>query len=521
MSRTGTGRPQTPGRPPAGPPGSTPGGGPGGPDAGTLVGRRLAGLADRLPMARTWDLSRARVVLAILCASTIGALVTRQGSAFPLLIVASAAFTFLLVMEARLPLLDRRLVLGASIVLIAVAVVVPPRESADVWSYAMYGRIVDHFHADPYRVSPLAFSGDPWFWRVSIWWQDTRSVYGPAFTTVSALGMHLAGDAALRARLFFQLLTGASVVVALLLLYRRRVEPAALVFLGLSPVVVISVVNGAHNDALVGLGVLGAVLALSRRWRVIAGAALGLAALVKLIALLPAAAIVIWLWRREGTAAAVRVGAVIGAFVVAGYLFVGGLGALAPLQEASRLVDRFSLWGPFGHPVPAAPLGQGNLGGLAISPVPQQWLTGPIRYAALLVLLALAALVMAGGSSESRVSAGAGAVVLAFVLATSYIQPWYLAAVLPLVALQWRSRLAFLAAGYSVLLLLGNEWLSSGGWLKTVLRLPLSTAFPVFQLLALGALVGIGVSQLRHTPLVRRTWSAGPDPGGGSSGQRD
>ncbi|MCW3044915.1 MAG: glycosyltransferase family 39 protein [Actinobacteria bacterium] len=489
---TGTGTQRS--QPPAGSPGIQPA-------ARTEVGRRLAELADRLPFARNWDARRAHIVLGVLWVATLGALLTRQGRAFPLLIVASAAFAFLLVMEARRPLLDPRLILWTSIVLIAVAVVIPPRESADVWSYAMYGRMVDHFHADPYKVSPLSFSGDPWFWRVSVWWQDTRTVYGPAFTAVSAVGMHLAGDSALRARLFFQLLTGASVVAALVLLYRRRVEPAALVFLGLSPVMVVSVVNGAHNDALVGLAALGAVVALSRRWRVVAGVALGLAALVKLIALLPAAAIIVWVWRREGRAAAAKLGAVIGAVVAVGYLLIGGLPALAPLQEASRLVDRFSLWGAFGQPKPVSPAGQGPLGGLLISPVPQQWLTGGIRYAAMLLLAGVATLVLFGGSSESRPSAGAGAVVLAFVLATSYIQPWYLAAVLPLVALQWRSRLAFLAAGYSVLLLLGNEWLTSGGLLKTVLRFPLSTAFPVFQLLALGALVALAVSQLRQEPL--------------------
>jgi hypothetical protein len=469
------------------------------------VGRRLAELADRLPLARSWDARRAHIVLGILCVATIGALLTKQGDAFPLLLLASAAFAFLLIMEARRPVLDPRLVLWSSVVLILVAVIVPPRESADVWSYAMYGRIVDHFHADPYRVSPLAFSGDPWFWRVSVWWQDTRTVYGPAFTGVSAIGMHLAGDSVLRARLFFQLLTGASVVAALVLLYRRRVEPAALVFLGLSPVVVISVVNGAHNDALVGLAALVAVLALSRRRQVGAGVALGLAALVKLIALLPAAAVLVWVWRKGGRAAALKLGAAIGAVVGAGYLLIGGFSALAPLQEASRLVDRFSLWGPFGVAKPPSPAGQGPLGGLLISPVPQLWLTSGMRIAAMVVLVVVVALALIGGSSESRPSAGAGGVVLAFVLATSYIQPWYLAAVLPLVALQWRSRLAFLAAGYSVLLLLGNEWLTSGGLLKAVLRFPLSTAFPVFQLLALGAVVGLAVSQLRHEPLGLRS----------------
>jgi len=486
----------------------------GGPAAASQVGRALAGLAGRLPFAETWDLRKAQVTLAVVCVSTVGALLTRQGQAFPLLIVASAAFAYLLVMEARRPLLDRRLVLWCSLGLIVVAVAAPPRESADVWSYAMYGRIVDHFHADPYRVSPLAFSGDPWFWRVSVWWQGTRTVYGPAFTAVSAMGMHLAGNSPLAARLLFQALTGLSVAAALGLLYRRGMTSAALAFLGLSPVMVISVVNGAHNDALVGLGVLGAVVALGRRWRVVAGVALGLAALVKLLALAPAAALVIWLWRREGLAAAVKVAATVGAVVGAGYAFVGGLGALAPLTEASRLVDRFSLWGAFGRAMPVPPTGQGPLGGLLISPVPQQWLTGPIRLAALAVLAALTLLALLGGSSESRASAGAGAVVLAFVLATPYIQPWYLAAVLPLVALQWRSRLAFLAAGYSILLLVGNEWLSSGGLLKSVLHFPLVTAFPVFQLLALAGMVGLALSQLRAAPLrLRQLLLAGPREG--------
>ncbi|HMC07782.1 MAG TPA: glycosyltransferase 87 family protein, partial [Actinomycetota bacterium] len=369
-----------------------------------------------------------------------------------------------------------------------------------VWSYAMYGRMVVQYHADPYRVSPLAFSGDPWFWRVSVWWQDTRTVYGPAFTAVSALGMRLAHDSALRARLFFQLLTAASVAAALLLLDRRGAGTGALAFLGLSPVMVVSVVNGAHNDALVGFAALGAVVALSGRWRPVAGVALGLGALVKLIALLPAAAVVLWLWRREGTAAAARLATVLGGVVVGGYLLIGGPSALAPLQEASRLVNHFSLWGPFGHATPLSPAGRGPLGGLLISPVHKLWLTGPVRLAGMLLLAALAGVVMLAASSESRPAAGAGATVLAFVLLTSYIQPWYLAAALPVLATQWRSRIAFLGAGYSVLLLLGDAWLNSGGLLKTILRLPLATAFPLFQLLALAALVAIALRRLRRVP---------------------
>jgi hypothetical protein len=361
--------------------------------------------------------------------------------------------------------------------------------------------MVSKYRASPYRVSPLAFSGDPWFWRVSVWWQDTRSVYGPLFTGISAVGMGIAHDSGLRARLYFQLLTAASVAAALLLLNRRRLPPGALAFLGLSPLTVVSVANGAHNDALVGLAVLGAALAMSRRWALVAGLALGFGALVKLIALLPAAALAVWAWRRHGMAAAVGLAAVVGAVVAGGYLLFGGLGALSPLQDASRLANHFSLWGVFGHAQPPPVTGKGALGGLLISPVHKLVLTAPVRLASTVVVAALAALVMLGGSSESRASAGASAVVLAFVLATSYVQPWYLAAMLPVAALQWRSRVAFLGAGYALLLLLGNEWLSSGGVVRTVMRIPLSTAYPVFQVLALVALIALAVTQLRRSPL--------------------
>ena len=59
---------------------------------------------------------------------------------------------------------------------------------------------------------------------------------------------------------------------------------------------------------------------------------------------------------------------------------------------------------------------------------------------------------------------------------------------LPLLALQWRSRLAFLGAGYALVLMLAVTWQSSTGLVRTILKVPLTWIFPVYQLLTLAAL---------------------------------
>ena len=476
----------------------------------------VVSLADRLPLAGRWSRRWAHGGVAVLALSMLVALNAPQARGFPYLVLASLVFAWLIVMEARRPCLDRRVVLAVSLGLLVAAVVAPPRDSADVWSYAMYGRMVSHFHADPYRVSPQVFSGDAWFWRVSVWWRDTRTVYGPLFTWLSSVGMRLAGDSVLRARLFFQALAAGSVAACLELLRRRQVPVGALAFLGLSPMVVVNIVNGAHNDTLVGLlvliGVLGVLAGRPRPgtgWWLVAGAALGAGALVKLIALLPAGAVVVWIWRREGHRRAWTVaGAALGV-VAAGYLMVGGLGALRPLQDASRMVDGYSLYGWFGHHMPPPATGQGALGGLLISPVPKAWLTGWIRLLPTFLTLGLAGLMMVAGSSDSRPSAGAAAAVLAFVLATSYIQPWYLTAMLPLLALQWRSRLAFLGVGYAMVLTMAVTWQGSTGLVRTILRVPLNWIFPVYQLLTVVALCWLALRQLRGRPVSLASFRSG------------
>src|SRR5439155_18931353 len=165
--------------------------------------------------------------------------------------------------------------------------------------YAMYGRMVAHHQVSPYRHAAAEFPHDPWAGKVPHGWRQTRSVYGPLFTGVSAAAMVPVGDSFLAGRLFFQLLAAAGVVGCLWLLERRARSAAALALLALNPVVIVSVVNGGHNDALVGLGVLGGVLLAERR-PLVAGLVLGAAALIKAAALLPLAVVAVWVWRRRG-----------------------------------------------------------------------------------------------------------------------------------------------------------------------------------------------------------------------------
>jgi hypothetical protein len=75
--------------------------------------------------------------------------------------VALAAYWWMVTAEARRPTLTLRAVVVAVAVVIGVAVTTVPRQSGDLWSYAMYGRIVAVHHASPYRHVPDEYPSDP------------------------------------------------------------------------------------------------------------------------------------------------------------------------------------------------------------------------------------------------------------------------------------------------------------------------------------------------------------------------
>src|SRR5918996_721362 len=205
----------------------------------------------------------------------------------------AAAAAFLLALGAawRGDLTVRHVIV-VGILLHLLAVAIPLFLSRDVYSYAIYGRMVSEHGANPYTVIPAAFSADPVYPLVSVDWIDSRSVYGPAFTAIGA-GVTSVFSTPASTVFGFKALAAVASVLAMVLTvaaaWRAAPERAAFagVLVGWSPVIVFHGVAGGHNDALVGLAVAGAVLLVLLRRELLVTAALTAGTLVKVSAAVP------------------------------------------------------------------------------------------------------------------------------------------------------------------------------------------------------------------------------------------
>jgi len=160
----------------------------------------------------------------------------------------------------------------------------PPMWSRDPYCYLAQGEIVLR-GLDPYRVGPAVLGGQLAADCPPIW-LHSPAPYGPLFLVPAAGVMRLAGGNTVLAMLGVRAL--ALVGAALILAYLPRLarltghDPAGALWLGaLNPLVLASVVAGAHNEALmVGLMLAGVYAALRGRG-VLAAVVITLAALVK------------------------------------------------------------------------------------------------------------------------------------------------------------------------------------------------------------------------------------------------
>ncbi len=380
-------------------------------------------------------------------------------------------------------------VLAVGALLVCVCVAFPPVGSKDVASYAIYGRMVAAHGISPYSNTPADVVTDPWFRDVATQWRHTPSVYGPAFTAVSALGMRAVGTNKTAGRVFFQALAGLAVLVSAALVADRTKDAGATAFVALNPVLLASVVNGGHNDALVGVGILaGALLVERRRWRW-AGVALALAARVKIAAIVALPALAWWAWRRGGRRAAYRVAAAGGLALALGYAVAGGLVAVRPVRHAGSQQSRSSVWRPL--VAPAA-----------------RWLGNPDAHQ-VIGLAATALSVLVGTilvSSRVRLRPAAmtgAAAVCGYLLLGGYVLPWYWAwALLPL-GLAWRTRLAVFGSAVASLLMFGYFWHAGvSGASGAVLHAISHWVTPGLALLVAAVLVLGALADLRH---LRRT----------------
>ena len=215
------------------------------------------------------------------------------------LVVAAAVFVFAL-REAWRGRLSLRLVLVVGVALHLLALVTPLFLSRDVYSYAIYGRMVSLHGLNPYTEIPAQAWNDPFNVQnlVSVDWIDSPAVYGPAFTVISA-GVTGAIRGVAETVFAFKALAAAASVATMFVVVAavRRVAPERAAFaaaiVGWNPVILFHGVGGGHNDTLVGLAVAaGALLILTRRdlW---ATSVLTLGALVKISGGIPLAIAVI------------------------------------------------------------------------------------------------------------------------------------------------------------------------------------------------------------------------------------
>jgi len=431
----------------------------------------------------------------------------RIGEAF---LAVSALATGALLVGTRLrPVTSLALLLGASVALAAVALVpelragvrlvtvailaapvlllavgLAPRGSHDIWSYAIYGRMVAHYHASPYRHIPAEYLHDPIYRLVG--WRHTRSVYGPLFTALSAAFMAVAGTSTVLARLAFQGVAGVALIAIAVMLRRRGTSPVALALLVLNPVVVMGIVNGGHNDLLVGALVLAAAFRLQERRPVASGAFLAGAGLIKVSALLAAMAAVVWAWRRWDRRAVVAMAVSIGSLVGVAYAAAGGMAAVTPLREAANRWSHASIWSLGSHWMPR----------LAVSS---------------LSTVVIGAVVLAVGRRwhvDPSPSLVIGAFLLAYLLAAPYVMPWYVGWALPLLVIRPQSVLARVAFVYSALLFVSYNFGSSGG----LLGFPLRWSALETQVFAIAAIAVLAVwrrsaPSLSHPSVTMAGWT--------------
>ncbi|MFE1957928.1 polyprenol phosphomannose-dependent alpha 1,6 mannosyltransferase MptB [Streptomyces sp. NPDC059479] len=217
----------------------------------------------------------------------------------------------------------------------------PPLFSRDVYSYLAQGAMVDA-RIDVYTYGPAQLGG-PLATEVPPVWQHTPAPYGPVFLAAAAKAADLAhvdmNAGILGMRLVALLGVGLMIAFLPLLADRCGVERSAALWLGaLNPLVLLHLVAGAHNDALMlGLLAAGLVAALGG-WPVRAAFLVSLAALVKAPAALGLLAVAaLWSGHFTGRARTFRAAALTCAIALATTVVVtavtgtgyGWLGALS------------------------------------------------------------------------------------------------------------------------------------------------------------------------------------------------
>ena len=166
--------------------------------------------------------------------------------------------------------------------MVGVFALAPPLLSLDVFSYVSYARLEAQHGLNPYDYPPAAVPSDPAVPFVDDF-RSQVSVYGPAFTLLTLpLGWLGVGAAVWSFKAIAAgSVLGTAAIASRVAAWRGSAPATAAALVALNPLVLVHVVGGAHNDALMALLMAAGVAALLAGRAMAGGAGLALATAVK------------------------------------------------------------------------------------------------------------------------------------------------------------------------------------------------------------------------------------------------
>jgi hypothetical protein len=347
--------------------------------------------------------------------------------------------------------LSQRTVFGAIAALNAIVLLAPPLMSTDVFSYETYARMFVTYGANPYVHGPAVMGlGDPFYPLIGAKWINTPTAYGPVFTILSiffdkaTFGAHAClatptppacYSSVVASTILYKVLASvAGLAVVAILWHAARLrglnQVRAVAVFALNPLVVIYGVGGGHNDLLMLVfTTLGIYAILAHRERA-SGALITIGAAMKLTGalLLPfalASGVELGARRRRRS---ILIGAGIASAVIlaVGYAFfgVGQVDMIPTLQRIQAEGDTSSVPGFLSIVLHLDVVGH---------------VVGMVLGAAFLgVFIWLLHRVWRGRMDWID---GAGWATVAMLMTASSMLPWYVAWLMPLVALCTSRRL--------------------------------------------------------------------------------
>ncbi len=148
-------------------------------------------------------------------------------------------------------------------------IVAPPLFSRDVFSYAAQGEMTS-YHLSPYVLGPFSLGASPFVPPVDPLWANTPAPYGPFFLFLDGSIDKLSGHREIFTVVGLRLLevVGVALIgygVAILARGLGRDPGEAFVLSALNPLVLLTLIGGAHNDAIMaGFLIVGLALAVQR-----------------------------------------------------------------------------------------------------------------------------------------------------------------------------------------------------------------------------------------------------------------